>query len=82
MVSVGIALFVVGFLVTVASFSQMNVEGTQDGSGRSLTTDDGLFGGEADVFVFAGILTSLAGVVTATVGPAVSVMRNRDRVAR
>ena len=81
MVSVGITLFVVGFLVTVASFSQMNVEGTQDASGRSLT-DDGLFGGEAGVFVFAGILTSLAGVVTATVGPAISVMRSKDRVAR
>jgi hypothetical protein len=81
MVSVGITLFVVGFLVTVASFSQMNVEGTQDASDRSLT-DNGLFGAEAGIFVFAGILTSLAGVVTATVGPAISVMRSKDRVVR
>lgn len=82
MVSVGIALFIIGFLVTVASFSQMNVGGAHDGSSVPLSVDNGRFGGEADMLVLAGIMTSLAGVVIATVGPALSVMRSRDRVVR
>ncbi|MBU0685438.1 MAG: hypothetical protein ABIE25_00720 [Thermoplasmatota archaeon] len=82
MVLVGIALFITGFLVTVASFSQTNVRGLHDGSGVPLSVDKERFGGEADKFVLAGIMTSLAGVVIATVGPAVSVMRSRDLVVR
>ena len=82
MVSVGIALFIIGFLVTVTSFTQMNVGGAHDGSGVPLSIDNERFGGDADILVLAGITTSLAGVVIATVGPAVSVMRSRDRVVR
>jgi len=80
--SVGIALFIIGFLVTVASFSQMNVGGAHDGSSVPLSVDNERFGGEADMLVLAGIMTSLAGVVIATVGPALSVMGSRDRVVR
>ena len=82
MVSVGIALFVIGFLVTVSSISQMNVGRAHDESGVPLSIDNERLGGEADMLVLAGIMTSLAGVVIATVGPAVSVMRSRDRVVR
>jgi hypothetical protein len=79
MVSVGIALFVIGFLVTVDSFSQVNIGGTRNGADAPLSGNSGNLGGEADVIVIAGIMTSLAVVVIATVGPAVSVMRGRDR---
>lgn len=82
MVLVGIALFVIGFLVTVASISQMNVGGAHGESGVPLSVDNERFGGEADALVLAGIVTSLSGVVIATVGPTVSVVRGRDRVAR
>ncbi len=82
MVSVGITLFVIGFLITVASFSQVNARGSRSGSDAPLSLDNEGFGGDADAFVLAGIVTSLAGVVIATVGPAVSVMRSRDRDAR
>jgi len=82
MVSVGIALFVIGFFVTVSSFSQIHVGVAQDGSGVPRSIDNERFGGEADMLVLAGIITSLAGVVIATVGPAFSVMRSRDRVVR
>jgi uncharacterized membrane protein YhaH (DUF805 family) len=82
MVSLGIALFVIGFLVTVTSFSQMNVGRAHDGTGVPLSIDNERFGEEADMLILAGIMTSLTGIVVATVGPAVSVMRGRDRVVR
>ena len=82
MVSVGIGLFVIGFIVTVASFSQMNVGGSRVESGAPIPIDNEDSGRGADISVLAGIITSLAGVIVATVGPTISVMRNRGRVGR
>ena len=82
MVSVGIGLFVIGFIVAVASSSQMNAGGSRVESGAPLPIDNEDSGGAADVSVLAGIITSLAGVIVATVGPTISVMRNRGRVGR
>jgi hypothetical protein len=60
----------------------MKVGVAHDGSGVPLSIDNERFGVEADMLVLAGIITSLTGVFIATVGPAVSVMRGRDRVVR
>jgi len=76
MVSVGILLFVAGFLVTL-----MAIESDHAGSTDS---DAATLRGEtrpsssAGVYILSGILISLVGVVLATVGPAAGMVRGRS----
>ncbi len=63
MVALGIALFVIGFAITVAGSSSEGLQ-SEDSSGlNSLTV--------------SGVAISLVGVVTATVGPFASFLRKR-----
>lgn len=57
-VPVGISLFAVGFVVTMAAVSGVGAAG------------DGTGGPEQGALLFGGIAVSLAGVVAATAGPA------------
>jgi len=73
MVSMGILLFVAGFLVTLAAV----------GDGKAVATNNGGSSAQSqhaspvseDVYLLCGILVSLAGVVLATVGPAVGILK-------
>jgi hypothetical protein len=80
MVLVGLALFVIGFLVTVGFFSQTTVGGLHDEPGMPLSIDSERFDSGADFLVLVGIMTSLAGVVIATVGPILSLVLSRGRL--
>lgn len=75
MVSVGILLFVAGFLVTLAAMEGERVTA----SGNEVLTDDSEDGSSArtSILLTAGILVSLVGVVLATVGPAVGIVRGK-----
>ena len=73
MVAMGIVLFVAGFVLTLTSLSDetpTRVQGTYEGSemGRDINS-------QAGIWIIAGFVLSLAGLVLATVGPAVSYLR-------
>ncbi len=76
MVAVGIVLFVVGFMLTVAAIPQ--TEQTEiSGSSGSANGDD--LGSSSGFYLMSGMFVSLTGVVLATVGPAMAFVRRTSR---
>jgi hypothetical protein len=78
-VSVGIALFIVGFLITVV----FSAAGSMDGEASSNLDEAGSDGSSLSAFenlmAFLGIFIGLLGVVTATVGPLTTVVVTKGR---
>lgn len=72
MVAVGIALFAVGFAITIASSSSAG-----DVSEGSRLVQDSSSGWSLDLMTLSGMTISIAGVVTATVGPVVSFVKRK-----
>jgi Na+/proline symporter len=70
----GIILFVVGFLLTLASVPQASSSGTS-ASANDLDGGSSSSGSASHLFLVAGICVSFAGVVLATVIPAVRLIR-------
>jgi len=75
MVTGGILLFVVGFLVTLATIQSNHAAA----SSNALLTDEGDAASSIsrNIYLFSGILISLAGVVLATVGPVVGMFKGK-----
>ncbi len=74
MVSAGIVLFVIGFLLTIAAMQQDNPSSASHepfltGNGESSS------GAPQEIVLIAGMSVSLAGVILATVGPALGLMK-------
>lgn len=74
MALIGIALFVVGFVITLGAISGVALPGVHAsqnhgglGSGNSETT----------LWMVLGLAISLAGLILATVGPAISFLKAR-----
>jgi hypothetical protein len=76
-VVVGIALFVLGFMLTVSSLST-NGTGTEDGA-TSGVFSEGAAIGSLSLLMIIGMSVSFAGVLIATVGPMASFMQNKAR---
>jgi len=76
MVSVGILLFVAGFLVTLAAVESDHA-GSTDSDAAALRGETRP-SSSAGVYILSGILISLVGVVLATVGPAAGMVRGRS----
>jgi hypothetical protein len=80
MVCVGIALFVIGFLLTITSLSENGRSLGQSASENSLAGNGLLSHSSSGLVLIAGVSTSLAGVVTATIGPLFPISKNGRRV--
>ncbi len=76
MVAVGIVLFVVGFMLTVAAIPQAE---HSDGNDTGLSQGGSDSGASPEFYLMSGMLVSLTGVVLATVGPAVSFVKRTSR---
>jgi len=76
MVAVGIFLFVAGFLATLSAIDDHQTS-TSSGDSATRMGEQGL-SNSSNAFLLAGILVSLMGVVLATVGPAVGMIRGRS----
>jgi uncharacterized membrane protein len=76
MVAVGIVLFIVGFLLTVAAIPQA---GSSDGNDIALSSGGAHSGTSSEFYLMSGMLVSLTGVVLATVGPAVGFVKRTSR---
>lgn len=77
MVSVGIFLFVLGFILTVAAIPQDKPSGSShdlsSGTGQSGSGDS------RNLYLLTGLVVSLTGVVLATVVPAVGFVKWTSR---
>ncbi|MEM4276836.1 MAG: hypothetical protein QXQ13_05055 [Thermoplasmata archaeon] len=73
-VAAGIALFVVGFVVTVSAVPK---EAPSDGGYGLLSAQES--GSGTQLLLAVGVLTSIAGVLIATVVPVVMAMRSRGK---
>ena len=75
MVLTGILLFVIGFLVTLASVHGDQAVASSDGGlSEGTPTGSSAYGG---IYLISGISVSLMGVVLATVGPAIGIVRRK-----
>lgn len=73
MVAVGMTLFAVGFILTISALSGMalpGAHGASQGLGSSGSGDS-----QTEPWMIMGFIISLAGLVLATVGPAVSFIK-------
>lgn len=77
MVAFGIALFVTGFVMTIAGFSVSGVEGARASDSHLAASSDNA-GSHSELLLFVGMVTSLAGVVVATVGPVFYMLRTEN----
>ena len=75
MVSVGIILFVVGFLVTLTAIESDHAAAS-DNDTSGLRSETGAFA-SISLYLLSGILISLVGVVLATVGPVAGMVKRR-----
>ena len=75
MVSVGISLFIAGFLVTLSSSSDRSF-GASNGDDASRSPEEG-FSSSIGTNLLVGIFVSLSGVILATVGPAVGIVKGK-----
>ncbi len=73
MVSVGIVLFVVGFILTVTTIPQDTPSESSHDLSSGLGQADS--GNSRDLYLLTGMFVSLAGVVLATVVPAVGFVK-------
>jgi NADH:ubiquinone oxidoreductase subunit 6 (subunit J) len=71
---IGIALFVVGFLLTIAAMPHGEQSRTNDAS-QNTETSQGRAVPSNELYLASGILVSLVGVVLATVVPAIAFMK-------
>jgi Mn2+/Fe2+ NRAMP family transporter len=78
-VVLGIALFIVGFLITVSVLSGSGEANQQNATGSSLATEPHARPGPFDAFVLLGMAVSFSGIVIATVGPMASFIQARAR---
>ena len=76
MVAVGIVLFVVGFMLTIAAIPQSE---RSESSDVSISSGNAQSGTSPEIFLMSGMLVSLTGVVLATVGPAVGFVKRTSR---
>ncbi|MBE0517720.1 MAG: hypothetical protein IH630_00655 [Thermoplasmata archaeon] len=77
-VGVGIALFVMGFVITVYSLSSLE---TVSAGGDGLTSDSHQIFSSSSLPLFIGLVLSLVGVVSATAGPAAFFLHSKRRGA-
>ena len=75
MVSVGISLFIAGFLVTLSSSNDHSF-GAPNGDDASRSPEEG-FSSSIGTNLLVGIFVSLSGVILATVGPAVGIVKGK-----
>ena len=78
MVSVGIVLFVIGFILTVAAIPQTKTSAA-NGTDRSAALDDSRAASSHEFYLLSGMFVSLTGVVLATVGPAVGFVKKTSK---
>lgn len=78
-VSVGIALFVVGFLITVIFSAAGSIDGSGSPSEDSSASVGRTLSAFENMMAFLGIFIGLLGVVTATVGPLTTVVVSKGR---
>jgi hypothetical protein len=76
MVSLGIVLFILGFMLTIAAIPHA---GQNEASGTSGSYGGGEPGSSSDFYLMSGMVVSLAGVVLATVGPAMGFVKRTSR---
>ena len=74
MVGIGIFLFIAGFMLTVSSL------GATDSDTNSSLFEESSSSSASDAYLLAGLLLSLAGVVSATAGPAAFFIHKRKSV--
>jgi hypothetical protein len=79
MVSVGIVLFIVGFILTVAAIPQAHPSVSNE-AGRSTQLNGSSSSPSNGFYLISGMFVSLAGVVLATVGPAVGFVKKTSRL--
>jgi hypothetical protein len=79
MVCVGIALFLIGFLLTITSLAENGRSLGQNASENSLAGNGILSHSSSGLVLIAGVSASLAGVVTATIGPLFSISKSGRR---
>jgi hypothetical protein len=73
MVTVGILLFVVGFILTVATIPQDSPSGSSHDLSSGIGQTDS--GNSRGLYLLAGTVLSLAGVILATVVPALGFVK-------
>lgn len=78
MVVLGISMFIVGFLITVSVLSSTGASVTNDAD-RTIAGGIEQPTAQVNYALITGLMLSLAGVVSATVGPAV-IFLSRKRV--
>ena len=78
MVSIGIALFVVGFVLTIAAIPQGEQSRTNE-AGQYAEAGAGHASEPNGVYLLMGIFVSLAGVVLATVVPALGFVKRASK---
>lgn len=78
-VSVGIALFILGFIITVVFSAAGAMDGADSSSDGQGTADGRTLSTFENVMAFLGIFIGLLGVVTATVGPLTTVVVAKGR---
>jgi hypothetical protein len=74
---IGIALFVLGFVITVSSSSGLDPADDEGSSHGTLSFGAG--SGSISLLVLFGIVVSLAGVLVATVGPMTSFIQAKTK---
>jgi len=78
-VSVGIALFIVGFVITVVFSAAGSVDKAEAAAVDSSASNGRTFSTFENTMAFLGIFIGLLGVVTATVGPLTTVVVAKGR---
>jgi len=76
-VSVGIALFIVGFLMTVIFSAAGSIGGSTSSDAAASESADSY--GFESLLAFLGVFVGLLGVVTATIGPLTTVVVAKGR---
>lgn len=75
-VVIGIALFVLGFIITVSSLSSNGTGGDEGVDRGALST--GVGAGSLTLVMVLGMIVSLTGVLIATVGPMASFIQGKS----
>lgn len=78
MVSAGMALFIVGFVLVLAAMPQSNTVGS-DSPSRSTNPAATGSGPSHEFYLLSGMFVSFTGVVLATVGPAVGFVKKSPK---
>lgn len=78
-VSVGIGLFVVGFVITVVFSAAGSINGTISSAEDASASEGRTLSSFESLMAFLGVFLGLLGVVTATIGPLTTVVVTKGR---